>query len=68
MQGRGLGADLPLAAGERGLAVAQEVGGVALAIDARDTVRPSGTNVSALCGCSTTLSNWCRRSTRSPLP
>jgi hypothetical protein len=36
MQGRGLGADLLLAAGERALAVAQEVGGVALAIDAKD--------------------------------
>jgi GNAT superfamily N-acetyltransferase len=35
-QGRGLGADLLLAAGERALAVAQEVGGVALAIDAKD--------------------------------
>lgn len=37
MQGRGLGGDLLLAAGERALAVAQEVGGVALAIDAKDT-------------------------------
>ena len=36
LQGRGLGADLLLAAGERALAVAQEVGGVALAIDAKD--------------------------------
>ena len=36
MQGRGLGADLLLAAGERALAVAQEIGGVALAIDAKD--------------------------------
>ena len=36
VQGRGLGADLLLAAGERALAVAQEVGGVALAIDAKD--------------------------------
>jgi len=36
MQGRGLGADLLLAAGERALAVAREVGGVALAIDAKD--------------------------------
>jgi GNAT superfamily N-acetyltransferase len=36
MQGRGLGADLLLAAGERALAVAHEVGGVALAIDAKD--------------------------------
>ena len=35
-QGRGLGGDLLLAAGERALAVAQEVGGVALAIDAKD--------------------------------
>lgn len=35
-QGRGLGADLLLAAGERGIAVAREVGGVALAIDAKD--------------------------------
>ena len=35
-QGRGLGGDLLLAAGERTLAVAQEVGGVALAIDAKD--------------------------------
>ena len=35
-QGHGLGADLLLAAGERALAVAQEVGGVALAIDAKD--------------------------------
>lgn len=36
MQGRGLGSDLLLAAGERALAVAVEVGGVALAIDAKD--------------------------------
>ena len=36
MQGKGLGGDLLLAAGERALAVAQEVGGVALAIDAKD--------------------------------
>lgn len=35
-QGRGLGADLLLAAGARALAVAAEVGGVALAIDAKD--------------------------------
>jgi GNAT superfamily N-acetyltransferase len=35
-QGLGLGADLLFAAGERALAVAQEVGGVALAIDAKD--------------------------------
>ena len=34
LQGRGLGGDLLLAAGERALAVAREVGGVALAIDA----------------------------------
>ena len=36
VQGRGLGADLLLAAGERALAVSAEVGGVALAIDAKD--------------------------------
>jgi GNAT superfamily N-acetyltransferase len=36
MQGRGLGGDLLLAAGQRALAVAVEVGGVALAIDAKD--------------------------------
>ena len=36
MQGRGLGADLLYAAGERAIAVAQQVGGVALAIDAKD--------------------------------
>lgn len=36
MQGRGLGGDLLLAAGERALAVSAEVGGVALAIDAKD--------------------------------
>lgn len=36
MQGQGLGADLLLAAGARALAVAGEVGGVALAIDAKD--------------------------------
>jgi GNAT superfamily N-acetyltransferase len=36
MQGRGLGADLLLAAGERAIAVAAEVGGVAFAIDAKD--------------------------------
>src|SRR5207302_6263962 len=35
-RGRGLGADLLFAAGERALAVAKEVGGVALAIDAKD--------------------------------
>ena len=35
-QGQGLGADLFLAAGERALAVAQQVGGVGLAIDAKD--------------------------------
>lgn len=36
VQGQGLGGDLLLTAGERALAVAQEVGGVALAIDAKD--------------------------------
>jgi GNAT superfamily N-acetyltransferase len=36
LQGRGLGGDLLLAAGERASAVAREVGGVALAIDAKD--------------------------------
>lgn len=36
LQGRGLGADLLLAAGERAISVAREVGGVALAIDAKD--------------------------------
>ncbi|MHB8551841.1 MAG: GNAT family N-acetyltransferase [Acidiferrobacterales bacterium] len=36
MQGRGLGGDLLLAAGGRALAVAAQVGGVALAIDAKD--------------------------------
>jgi GNAT superfamily N-acetyltransferase len=36
VQRQGLGADLLFAAGERALAVAAEVGGVALAIDAKD--------------------------------
>jgi hypothetical protein len=36
VQGRGLGGDLLLAAGARALTVAAEVGGVALAIDAKD--------------------------------
>jgi GNAT superfamily N-acetyltransferase len=36
MQGQGLGGDMLLAAGRRALAVAEEVGGVALAIDAKD--------------------------------
>ena len=36
VQGEGLGGELLLAAGERALAVATEVGGVALAIDAKD--------------------------------
>ena len=36
MQRRGLGGDLLLAAGARALAVAAEIGGVALAIDAKD--------------------------------
>lgn len=36
IQGQGLGGDLLLAAGARALAVAAEVGGVALAIDAKD--------------------------------
>ena len=36
MQGLGLGGELLLAAGARALAVAAEVGGVALAIDAKD--------------------------------
>ncbi len=36
VQGQGLGGDLLLAAGARTLAVAAEVGGVALAIDAKD--------------------------------
>lgn len=35
MQGLGLGGDLLLAAGERALAVSAEVGGIALAIDAK---------------------------------
>lgn len=36
VQGQGLGGDLLLAAGARALAVASQVGGVALAIDAKD--------------------------------
>jgi GNAT superfamily N-acetyltransferase len=36
VQGHGLGGELLLAAGERVMAVASEVGGVALAIDAKD--------------------------------
>ena len=36
MQDQGLGGDLLLAAGDRVLAVAAEVGGVALAINAKD--------------------------------
>lgn len=36
LQGRGLGGDLLLAAGARALTVAAQVGGVALAIDAKD--------------------------------
>jgi predicted N-acetyltransferase YhbS len=36
VQGQGLGGGLILAAGERALAVATEVGGAALAIDAKD--------------------------------
>jgi GNAT superfamily N-acetyltransferase len=36
VQGRGLGGDLLFAAGERALAVADEAGGVAVAIDAKD--------------------------------
>ena len=36
LQGRGLGAELLLAAGIRALSVASQVGGVALAIDAKD--------------------------------
>ena len=36
VQGQGLGGDLLFAAGERALAVAAAVGGVALAIDAKD--------------------------------
>jgi GNAT superfamily N-acetyltransferase len=36
VQGQGLGGELLLAAGSRALAVAAEVGGVALAIDAKD--------------------------------
>lgn len=35
-QGRGLGGELLMAAGQRALAVAEAVGGVALAIDAKD--------------------------------
>jgi len=35
-QGRGLGGDLLLAASERAISVAREVGGVALTIDAKD--------------------------------
>ena len=36
VQGQGLGGDLLLTAGERALAVAAQVGGIALAIDAKD--------------------------------
>ena len=36
LQGQGLGAELLLAAGVRALSVASQIGGVALAIDARD--------------------------------
>ncbi len=37
MQGKGLGSDLFMRAGERALAVSAEAGGVALAIDAKDS-------------------------------
>ena len=36
VQGQGIGSDMLLAAGERALAVAAQVGGLALAIDAKD--------------------------------
>ena len=36
MQGHGLGGDLLLAAGARAIAVATQIGGVAIAIDAKD--------------------------------
>ena len=36
LQGRGLGGDLLLSAGVRALSVASQIGGVALAIDAKD--------------------------------
>ncbi|HVZ35149.1 MAG TPA: GNAT family N-acetyltransferase, partial [Polyangiaceae bacterium] len=36
LQGQGLGAELLLAAGTRALSVASQIGGVALAIDAKD--------------------------------
>jgi GNAT superfamily N-acetyltransferase len=54
MQGQGLGGDLLLSAGARALAVAEEVGGVALAIDApRTPERRPGTSVSVRCVFST---------------
>jgi hypothetical protein len=37
MHGQGLGGDLLLASGVRALAVAAQIGGVALAIDAKDS-------------------------------
>lgn len=42
VQGQGLGGDLLLASRERALAVASQVGGVALTIDAKDTKRRAG--------------------------
>jgi hypothetical protein len=36
VQGRGIGAELLLSAGARALSVASQIGGVALAIDAKD--------------------------------
>ena len=47
VQGQGLGGDLLFAAGERALAVSAQVGGVALAIDARTSKLLDGTSGSA---------------------
>ncbi len=52
---QGLGGQLLLAAGRRYLRAAQEIGGVALLIDAKNDTVANGAPVTARCGC------WMRR-------
>ena len=68
VQGRGLGSDLLLTAGVRTLGVAVEVGGVALAIAAKDAQAAKWYERFGACHCLTIHSSWYCRLRRSLTP
>ena len=67
VQGQGLGGELLLAAGERASAVAAEVGGTALAIDAKDGNAARWYERFGALRCWMSRSSWCSRSSSLPM-